>query len=33
MGLQILEREKEVFKVNPNSQPDLDAILISLNVS
>ncbi|MGB8704848.1 MAG: thiamine-phosphate kinase [Gillisia sp.] len=24
MGLQILEREKEVFKVNPNSQPDLD---------
>lgn len=23
MGLQILEREKEVFKVNPNSQPDL----------
>lgn len=25
MGLQILEREKEVFKVNPNSQPDLDA--------
>ncbi|WP_010227489.1 thiamine-phosphate kinase [Gillisia marina] len=25
MGLQILEREKEVFKVNPNSQPDLDS--------
>ncbi|OBX23588.1 MULTISPECIES: thiamine-phosphate kinase [Bizionia] len=24
MGLQILEREKAVFKVNPNSQPDLD---------
>jgi len=24
MGLQILEREKEVYKVNPNSQPDLD---------
>lgn len=24
MGLQILEREKEVFKVNPNNQPDLD---------
>ncbi len=23
MGLQILEREKEVFKVNPNSQPDI----------
>ncbi|MEM1001115.1 MAG: thiamine-phosphate kinase [Bacteroidota bacterium] len=23
MGLQILEREKEVFKVNPNNQPDL----------
>ena len=23
-GLQILEREKEVFKVNPNNQPDLD---------
>ncbi|MDB9720335.1 thiamine-phosphate kinase [Winogradskyella sp.] len=23
MGLQILEREKEVFKVNPQSQPDL----------
>ena len=24
MGLQILEREKEVFKVNPNNQPELD---------
>ena len=24
MGLQILEREKEVFKVNPRSQPNLD---------
>ncbi|MFT5848554.1 MAG: thiamine-monophosphate kinase [Psychroserpens sp.] len=24
MGLQILEREKEVFKVNPKNQPDLD---------
>src|SRR5690606_37786957 len=24
MGLQVLEREKDVFKVNPNSQPDLD---------
>ena len=24
MGLQVLEREKEVYKVNPNSQPDLD---------
>ncbi|MGW9684707.1 thiamine-phosphate kinase [Flagellimonas sp. 2504JD1-5] len=24
LGLQILEREKEVFKVNPNSQPDLE---------
>lgn len=23
MGLQVLEREKEVFKVDPNSQPDL----------
>ena len=22
-GLQVLEREKEVFKVNPNNQPDL----------
>nr|WP_315156448.1 thiamine-phosphate kinase [uncultured Flavobacterium sp.] len=25
MGLQVLEREKQVFHVNPNSQPDLDA--------
>ncbi len=25
MGLQVLEREKEVFKVNPQSQPDLEA--------
>lgn len=25
LGLQILEREKQVFKVNPKSQPDLDA--------
>jgi thiamine-monophosphate kinase len=25
LGLQVLEREKEVFKVNPQSQPDLDA--------
>ena len=25
MGLQVLEREKQVFQVNPNSQPDLDA--------
>jgi len=25
MGLQVLEREKEVYKVNPNSTPDLDA--------
>ena len=24
MGLQVLEREKQVFQVNPNSQPDLD---------
>lgn len=24
MGLQILEREKEVFKVNPQNQPDLE---------
>jgi len=23
LGLQVLEREKEVFKVNPNNQPDL----------
>lgn len=25
LGLQVLEREKEVFKVNPQSQPDLEA--------
>ncbi|MBR9913647.1 MAG: thiamine-phosphate kinase [Algicola sp.] len=25
MGLQVLEREKEVFKVNPKNQPDLEA--------
>ena len=25
MGLQVLEREKQVYLVNPNSQPDLDA--------
>ena len=25
MGLQVLEREKQVFQVNPNSQPDLEA--------
>ncbi|WP_375605599.1 thiamine-phosphate kinase [Flavobacterium davisii] len=25
MGLQVLEREKQVFLVNPNNQPDLDA--------
>jgi len=24
LGLQVLEREKQVFKVNPKSQPDLD---------
>ncbi|NQZ43117.1 MAG: thiamine-phosphate kinase [Flavobacteriaceae bacterium] len=24
LGLQVLERENEVFKVNPNNQPDLD---------
>lgn len=24
LGLQVLEREKKVFEVNPNSQPDLD---------
>ena len=24
MGLQVLEREKEVFKVNPSSQPDIE---------
>ena len=25
LGLQVLEREKQVFKVDPNNQPDLDA--------
>ena len=25
LGLQVLEREKQVFKANPNAQPDLDA--------
>lgn len=25
MGLQVLQREKQVFLVNPNSQPDLDS--------
>ena len=25
MGLQVLEREKQVFQENPNNQPDLDA--------
>lgn len=25
MGLQVLEREKQVFEVNPDNQPDLDA--------
>ncbi len=25
MGLQVLERDKQVFQVNPNNQPDLDA--------
>jgi thiamine-monophosphate kinase len=25
LGLQVLEREKQVFEVNPNNQPDLDA--------
>ena len=24
LGLQVLEREKQVFQVNPNNQPDLD---------
>jgi thiamine-monophosphate kinase len=24
MGLQVLEREKQVFQVNPNNQPDLE---------
>lgn len=30
MGLQVLEREKAVFKVNPNSQPDLAAYTYSV---
>ena len=25
LGLQVLEREKEVYKVNPNNQPDLES--------
>ena len=25
LGLKVLEREKEIFKVNPNNQPDLDS--------
>ncbi len=25
LGLQVLEREKQVFQVNPNNQPDLDS--------
>ncbi len=29
-GLQILEREKAVFKVNPNNQPDLDPYTYSV---
>lgn len=29
-GLQVLEREKAVFKVNPNSQPDLSAYSYSV---
>jgi len=29
-GLQILEREKAVFKVNPNSQPDLSSYTYSI---
>ena len=29
-GLQILEREKAVFKVNPKNQPDLDAYSYSI---
>ena len=24
LGLKVLEREKQVFKVDPNNQPDLD---------
>lgn len=30
MGLQVLEREKAVFKVNPNSQPDLSPYSYSI---
>lgn len=30
MGLQVLEREKAVFKVNPNSQPDLSSYAYSI---
>ena len=30
MGLQVLEREKAVFKVNPNSQPDLSGYSYSI---
>ena len=29
-GLQVLEREKSVFKVNPNVQPDLDSYTYSI---
>lgn len=29
MGLQILEREKEVFKVNPNNQPAFRSLYLS----
>ena len=29
-GLQILEREKAVFKVNPNNQPDLSSYAYSI---
>jgi thiamine-monophosphate kinase len=32
MGLQVLEREKQVFQVNPNSQPDLDAYTYLLDM-
>ncbi|MEK9613621.1 MAG: thiamine-phosphate kinase [Flavobacteriaceae bacterium] len=30
MGLQVLEREKAVFKVNPNNQPDLSGYTYSI---
>jgi len=30
LGLQVLEREKEVFKVNPNNQPDLSGYSYSI---